>query len=286
MNIPCPINCKGKELSFESTVIMGIVNTTPDSFYDGGHYQDRALDHARSLIRAGASIIDIGGESTRPGAENVCPEEELRRTIPLIRQLRKETDIPLSIDTWKSEVAEEALKAGADIVNDISGFSFDPMLPDVCRRHRSAVVLMHTPAKPGKMKWSTDTLPEQRDIVTVVQNALMRSVSTALEHDIENIIIDPGFGFGKSVEENFLLLSRIGELCQSGYPVLAGLSRKSFLGNAIASPDEPVPPPSQRLYATIAANTIAVMNGAAVLRVHDVTEARHAAAIARAVSRK
>ncbi|WP_338052848.1 dihydropteroate synthase [Prosthecochloris ethylica] len=278
------LTCRDATLNLSGDpLIMGVVNTTPDSFYDGGRHQDAPLHHARSLMNAGAAIIDIGGESTRPGSQEVDTEEEIRRTAPLISELRRESDIVISIDTWKSAVAEEALRAGADIVNDISGFTFDPDIADVCRRYRAGAVLMHTFERPDRMRWSTDTDHEHRDIVHIVKNSLRASVDTALEYGVENLILDPGFGFGKSAGENFELLGRFRELQELGKPLLAGLSRKSFLGWAVSDSTETVPPPEERLAATIAANTIAVMNGAAVLRVHDVREACHAARIARAV---
>ena len=282
------LNCSGRVIDFSAgALIMGILNTTPDSFYDGGVLHavsngvdlDRALSHALAMIEAGASIIDIGGESSRPGAAKISAREEIERTVPLIALLRQRSDIVISIDTFKAEVAEEALRAGADMVNDISGFTFDQQLPSVCRKYGAAVVLMHTAVRPEVMQWSTAAEAGEEDIVTRVSRFLARSIALAEEHSIEDIIIDPGFGFGKSVAENFQLLDRLDALLALGRPILAGVSRKSFLGHAITAPGGDTPPPSERLAATIAAQTIALMRGATILRVHDVAAAAASAAI-------
>ena len=271
--------------------IMGILNTTPDSFFDGGAFQkkngsydcDLAVVSAVAMIDEGADIIDIGGESTRPGAEKVDAEEEIRRTVPVIRELRRQSNILISIDTYKADVAEQAILAGAQIVNDISGFSFDSDIAKVCKRYNAAVTLMHTTGQPDSMQWSHQTETTETDIMAVVKHGLGFSLKTAETHGIQNIILDPGFGFGKSVEENYVLLQRLRELHTLGRPLLAGLSRKSFLGAALQRPEEHVPPPEKRLTATIAANTLAAFNGANILRVHDVKEAAEALAVAASV---
>lgn len=282
------LKCAGATLDLSARpAIMGIVNLTPDSFFDGGSYGnaeetaqlERALESALGMVRAGAEIIDVGGESTRPGAEPVSADEEMRRTAPFIALLRQHSDALISIDTWKSEVAEAALRAGANIVNDISGFTFDPAMPEVCARHRCGVVLMHTPAKPDQLRWSYNTGAEAEEVTARVTGFLRRSVEVAREHGIESIIVDPGLGFGKTVEENYRLLARLDELHELGCPVLAGVSRKSFLGQAIRRPGEEMPPPAERLYATISANTIALLNGADILRVHDAKAAADARAV-------
>jgi dihydropteroate synthase len=276
------INCADRVLDLsEGAKIMGILNTTPDSFYDGGALLgdgggidlDQAVELALAMVRDGASIIDIGGESSRPGAEKISAAEEIERTVPLITRLRKSCDVLISIDTYKAEVAEQALKAGADMVNDISGFTFDPVLPLICRKYQAAVILMHTPVTPKAMRWSTATHSGNDDIITRVSRFLANSIALAEQHSIENIIIDPGFGFGKSVAENFRLLGHLNALCKLGRPILAGVSRKSFLGHAITAPGEETPPPAERLAASIAAETIALMQGASILRVHDVQAA-------------
>jgi dihydropteroate synthase len=248
----------------------------------GGVDLERALDQALGMIRAGASIIDIGGESSRPGAAKISEQEEIARTAPLIALLRQKSEILISIDTYKAGVAEAALQAGAHMVNDISGFTFDCQLPAICRKYRAGVVLMHTPIKPESMQWSTGMESGGEDIVARVKLFLARSIAVAEEHGIEGIVIDPGFGFGKSVEENFLLLDQLDSLLTLGRPILAGVSRKSFLGHAITPPGGVMPPPSDRLPATIAAQTIALMRGATILRVHDVQAATQSAAIIQA----
>ncbi len=276
------IKCRDRILDLSNgPKIMGIMNMTPDSFYDGGTFQgegnrvdlDRALEYALAMIRDGAAIIDIGGESSRPGAEKISVSEEIDRTVPLIALLRNNSDVLLSIDTYKAEVAEQALKAGAHIVNDISGFTFDRELPVICSKYQAAVILMHTPVQPSLMRWSTGTDAGNEDILLRVSSFLAHSIALAEEHLIENIIIDPGFGFGKSVGENFRLLGQLRSLQSLGRPILAGLSRKSFLGHAMTSPGKEMIPPKGRLPATIAAETIALMHGASILRVHDVLEA-------------
>ena len=285
------IQCRDLELDLTGRAkIMGILNTTPDSFYDGGTFPagsrkagiDLAVEKALEMIEEGADIIDIGGESTRPGAQKVDTEEELRRTLPVIDELRRQSDILISIDTYKAAVAEQALLAGAQIINDISGFSFDPHIAEVCRRYSAAAVLMHTTGRPDSMKWShQETGAAGTDIMTRVKNGLLHSLKKAEIHGIHNVILDPGFGFGKNVPENYELLRRLRELQTFRRPMLAGLSRKSFLGKALQKhPDKPVPPPEDRLTATIAANTIAVTNGANILRVHDVKEAAETLAVA------
>jgi dihydropteroate synthase len=286
------LNCAGRMLDLSAgPKIMGILNTTPDSFYDGGSFQghghdldlDRAIGYALAMIRAGASIIDIGGESSRPGAEKISEREEIARTVPLISLLRQKSEVMISIDTYKGEVAEAALRAGAHIVNDISGFTFDPLLPAICRKYRAAVVLMHTPVKPESMQWSTGTDSGTEDIVAKVSRSLAHSIALAEEHSIEDIVIDPGFGFGKSVEENFRLLDQLDSLLNLGRPILAGVSRKSFLGHAITPPGTQMPPPAERLAATIAAQMTALMRGASILRVHDVNAAMQCTSVLRAM---
>ncbi len=283
MREPCfRVNCTDCVLDFgDGPKIMGILNTTPDSFYDGGIFLedtdgidlDRALDYALSMIRDGASIIDIGGESSRPGADKISSIEEIKRTAPLIALLRRKSDVLISIDTYKADVAEEALRAGANIVNDISGFTFDAHLPAICSTFKAAVILMHTPVKPELMQWSTGTKPGEEDILLRVSRFLADSIARAEAHSIDNIILDPGFGFGKSVEENFRLLGQLRSLLSLGRPILAGLSRKSFLGHAITAPGRETVSPAERLAATIAAETIALLHGANILRVHDVRAA-------------
>jgi len=286
------IQCRDRELDLTGHAkIMGILNTTPDSFFDsgalnnehGGHDTDLAVSKALAMIDDGVDIIDIGGESTRPGAEKVDAGEEIRRTIPVIRELRRQSDILISIDTYKSAVAEKAILAGAQIVNDISGLGFDPAMAEVCKRHQTGVVLMHTTGRPDNMKWSHHMNTGTPDIVSKVTTALFSLLDNAQKHGLKNIILDPGFGFGKTVAENYSLLSELRAFHALDRPLLCGLSRKSFLGKAMQRSEESLPPPENRLTATIAANTIAAVNGANILRVHDIKEAAEALAVARMV---
>ncbi|NTU68077.1 MAG: dihydropteroate synthase [Chlorobiaceae bacterium] len=288
------LDCAGRILDLSGQpAVMGVVNLTPDSFFDGGRFigtapspdLGKALESALDMVSAGADIIDVGGESTRPGAVAVSAEEEIERTARFIALLRSRSDVFVSIDTWKAAVAGEALRAGADIVNDISGFTFDPGMAALCGRHRCGVVLMHTPVRPGEMQWSHDTGTAGHDIVATVLEALARSIGIARSHGVESIVTDPGIGFGKSVEENFRLLARLDELHALGLPILAGVSRKSFLGQAIRRDGEGIPPPPERLDATTSANTIALLNGADILRVHDVGAAIQARAVVEALRR-
>lgn len=287
------LQCRDHELDLMGQAkIMGIVNTTPDSFFDGGTCSagsgtaevDLAVERALKMIDEGADIIDIGGESTKPGAKKVDAEEELKRTLPVIEELRKQSDILISIDTYKAAVAEKALLAGAQMINDISGFSFDSAIAEVCSRHNAAAVLMHTTGLPENMKWSHQTQTAEADILSRVKNGLLSCLKTAEKHGVANVILDPGFGFGKSVSENYELLRRFRDLHTLERPLLAGLSRKSFLGKALQkNSHQPIPPPENRLTATVAANTLAVINGANILRVHDVKEAVETLAVAASV---
>lgn len=272
--------------------IMSVLNLTPDSFSDGGKfYHDERIDieqvveTALQMERDGADILDIGGESTRPGAQPVSAEEEMRRVIPSIERLSKKVGVPISIDTTKAIVAEAALKAGASIVNDISGFRFDKDMPKVCAKFGAAAVVMHLRHKPQEMQWSYRDKTPYDDLVSEVKAALLQSLALAEQTGIASVAIDVGFGFGKTVEGNFELLRRLGEFKSLGRPILAGLSRKSFIGRVIARAPESVAPTSERLYGTVAANIIALMNGANILRVHDVKATFDAVQVFLATSR-
>jgi dihydropteroate synthase len=255
---------------------MGVLNITPDSFFDGGKYfdgkvnLDKVLKDALQMEKDGADFIDIGGESTRPGAENISIDEELERVIPVISSLRKKIKIPISIDTYKHQVAEEALKAGAVIVNDISGFKFDEKIPEVTAKHQASCILMHIKGTPKNMQVN----PNYENVVEEVYKYLSESVRIAKGHNIEQIIIDVGIGFGKTLEHNLILLKNLTYFKKLYSPILIGLSNKSFI-NMI----EPTPK-DERLEGTIAANTIAIANGANILRVHNVLSNRKAANIA------
>jgi len=242
---------------------MGIVNVTPDSFSDGGKYSsvDLAVEHALQLIAEGADILDIGGESTRPGADPVDLEEELRRVIPVIEALSKVTTVPLSIDTYKPEVMRASIQAGADIVNDICALREDGALEFVANSN-AAVCLMHMQGIPQTMQIN----PQYTDVVAEVKQFLTDRVEACLAHGIarERILLDPGFGFGKTTAHNVALIQHLDRFLELGFPLLVGLSRKSVLGR-IAGGDE-----QQRLHAGLAASVISVMKGAKIVRVHDV----------------
>ena len=253
--------------SFRRTRIMGILNTTPDSFYDGDRYNkiDKAIDHAIKMFKDGADIIDIGGESTRPGSKKITLSEEIDRTIPVIERVVKDIEIPVSIDTTKSEVALEAVKAGASIINDISGCTFDPKIIKVAADYGTELIINHIKGIPFDMQKNTTYSAILQDIL----DFLMRSIDNVLRNGVERdkIIIDPGIGFGKSIEQNFIILKYLAKFKETNYPVAVGISRKSFIGNIYESDED-------RLPATIALNAIAVNNGADIIRVHDVKEHR------------
>ena len=254
---------------------MGILNVTPDSFSDGGYYfaPEKALARARTLIDEGADILDIGGESSRPGAEPVSVDEELRRVVPVVRALTASTSVPLSIDTTKPEVASECLGLGARIVNDITALR-NPEMSAVAARHRAAVVLMHMRGTPMNMQDD----PAYGDVVAEVCEFLMERAEAARAMGIEDIAIDPGIGFGKVAEHNFEILRRLDELTSRGLPVLVGPSRKSFLGTL---PGQEAA--SRRLEGTLAAVVVAALKGASVVRVHDVQACRRALQLADAI---
>lgn len=255
---------------------MGVINITPDSFSDGGKYYsssaliDKAVADAGQMEKEGADFIDIGGESTRPGAETVSIEEELNRVIPVIAELSKKIKIPISIDTYKSEVAEEALKNGAEIVNDISGFHFDKKMPEVTAKYNASCILMHIKGTPKDMQKN----PEYENVVDEVYNYLNESIQIAKNAGVKQIITDVGIGFGKSLDHNIILLKNLNQFEKLGYPILLGVSRKSFMNKIF-----PVEM-NERLEGTIAADTIGIMNGANILRVHDIKENFRAVKIA------
>jgi dihydropteroate synthase len=252
------------------TLIMGVLNVTPDSFSDGGNFLDvnTAVQHAREMARAGADIIDIGGESTRPGATTVSAEEELRRVLPVVERLR---DLVVSVDTTKSVVAEKALAAGARIVNDISALRFDPRMVDVVRDTGAGVVLMHMQGAPQTMQQG----PRYDDVVAEVRSFLAERIALAGSQGLKKsqIAVDPGIGFGKTVEHNLQLLARLGEFGSLGCPVVVGTSRKSFLGKVLAATGaRRAGGADARLWGTAATVAWAVAQGARVVRVHDVAE--------------
>lgn len=257
--------------------IMGILNVTEDSFYDGGRFSDfsRARDQARRLVEEGADIIDIGGESTRPGSDPVPEEEEIKRVVPLIESLSGRIPVPISIDTYKAAVARKALEAGAEMVNDISALSFDPGLVEVIAETGAPVVLMHTLDRPKVMQSN----PVYQDVIGDISDSLRASIQKAEEHGIDpgRIVVDPGIGFGKTVDHNLIILKRLAEFRKLGKPILIGPSRKSFIGKVL---DEPV---EDRLEGTLAAVALAAWQGADIIRVHDVRAAKKVSRMVSAV---
>ncbi len=263
----------------ERTHVMGIVNVSPDSFYDGGRYfsTQEAVEHGLELAGQGADILDVGGESTRPGAEPVGVEEEKRRVVPVIEALASRCDAAISVDTYKGEVAREALAAGAVMVNDVSGLRFDPGMASTVAAAGAALIVMHMLGEPRTMQAS----PDYGNLMGEIVEELQRSVEKAVEEgvDRERILVDPGIGFGKRLEHNLLLLRRLSELRVLGRPIVVGASRKSFIGEISDLPVE------ERLEGTIAASCLAVAAGAQVVRVHDVRSVRRAVEVADAVNR-
>ena len=255
-----------RKIDFKFAYVMGILNVTPDSFSDGGRYIDKnkALNHAIEMIDNGVDIIDIGGESTRPGSEPVSESEELERVIPVISELlKRKPDAILSIDTTKANVAKEALKSGALIVNDISGGTFEPDIFNIVREFNSVIVLMHIKGKPKTMQSS----PVYTDVVSEVYNYLALKCEIASRHRIEKIIIDPGIGFGKRIEDNLSLIDRLEDFKSLGFPIMIGLSRKTFIGNILNLSVE------DRDDATNALNSFSLCKGARIIRTHNVKHA-------------
>ncbi|MBU77873.1 MAG: dihydropteroate synthase [Candidatus Marinimicrobia bacterium] len=256
-----------------NTLIMGILNVTPDSFSDGGKFDtpEQAASHASKMIEDGADIIDIGGESTRPGAEPVSIDEELNRTIPVIEAIRDQSDCIISIDTYKSKVAESALDAGANMVNDISGLTFDEGMASLVAEKETPVVIMHIKGLPLDMQED----PHYDDLIREVKEYFTAQITKAKEAGISDahIILDPGIGFGKRLEDNFELIRELKQICAMEYPILIGPSRKSFIGTVLNLPI------TERLEGTLASITAGVMNGARIVRVHDIMAVRRTIAI-------
>jgi len=265
-------------LVMDRPYVMGILNVTPDSFSDGGRFLDLglALDHASQMVAEGADLIDIGGESTRPGAPRITAEEELDRVLPVVEALRREFDLPLSVDTTKSSVARAAVAAGADFVNDISGLTFDDKMAATVAETGAGVFVMHTSGRPDVMQQHTD----YRDVVAEVAAALKTSVELAEAAGIirENIAVDPGIGFGKDVAGNLELLRCTADFVALGRPVLLGTSRKSFIGRVLGQES-----PGDRLAGTLATVALGYAGGARLFRVHDIAAACQAARMARAI---
>jgi dihydropteroate synthase len=262
----------------KKTYIMGVLNVTPDSFSDGSLYfnKDKAVQHALKLVEDGADIIDIGGESTRPGSEPISAKEEIRRTVPVIKAISKEIKIPISIDTYKSEVARCALDAGASIVNDISGLRFDPEMPKVVAKYGVPAIIMHIKGRPKDMQQN----PVYEALIPEIMDYLRISIRLANKFGIPDnkIIIDPGIGFGKTFEHNLEIIKNLKEFTILGKPVAIGVSRKAFIGKILGDI-----PPSERLEGTSAAVAISILNGANIIRVHDVKEISKVAKVADAI---
>jgi dihydropteroate synthase len=256
----------------DRTLVMGVLNVTPDSFSDGGAYLDPEAAAARALEleRAGADILDLGGESTRPAAAPVSAREELSRILPVLETLRGKLRIPISVDTRKAEVAEAALAAGAEIVNDISALRGDPRLAEAARRARAPVILMHMRGTPLTMQRGPFARHVIRDVMAGLRAALARAKQAGLAK--LQILLDPGIGFGKSQEQNFEILARLPDFARLGCPIVIGTSRKAFLGKALARPGEPPLSPGERLLGTAATVAAAILGGAHIVRVHDVAE--------------
>ncbi len=271
----------------ERTLVMGVLNVTPDSFSDGGVFFsiDTAVEHAIGMLEDGADLIDIGGESTRPSSHPIGVAEELDRVLPVVEAvLRESPETIFSIDTYKGETARIAVRTGVEIVNDVSAFSWDETMGRTCAELRCGVILMHTRGRPGE--WRSQPRLAQAEVVPLVRDGLEEALARALQagNERSRIVLDPGFGFGKALDNNYPLLAHLDDLLMLGQPLLAGVSRKSFLGRTLGRDaggnDVPV---NERVNATLAATTAAILAGAAVVRVHDVRHAVEAARIADAI---
>lgn len=264
----------------KKTYIMGILNVTPDSFSDGGRYTklDEALRHAEDMVRDGADIIDIGGESTRPGAEEVSEEEEILRVVPIIERLAQKIGVPISVDTYKAHVASESLEAGAWLINDISGFTMDPEMLGLIAEKDCPAVITHIKGTPRNMQKN----PVYQDVIKEVMDFLKQQVEKVVEAGArrENMILDPGFGFGKTVEHNLELIRRLDDFKSMGLPILMGTSRKSTIGTLLGGV-----PPLERVNGTAATVALSIANGADIVRVHDVKQMAEVAKISDAIVR-
>ncbi len=274
------LTIRGRILSLQNeTKIMGVLNVTPDSFSDGGQFIDpaKAEERALKMEAEGAHLIDIGGESSRPGSKAISWKEELRRVLPILKRLKHQLTIPISLDTYKVEVARAALDHGVDIINDIYGLRSNKALAKCIAKSGGGVILMHMQGNPSTMQRK----PAYKDLMKEIKLFLKGSVELAEEAGIErsHIAIDPGFGFGKTMDQNFELLSRLDEFVAMGHPLVVGLSRKSFLGNHLGVPA------TERLSASLAAAAVALQKGAHVLRVHDVLPHRQLAQIIDRISK-
>jgi len=263
----------------ERTLVMGVLNVTPDSFSDGGKFLDpqSAIQHALEMERAGADLFDIGGESTRPGSTETTAGTELARILPVLEGLHGALKIPIAVDTRKSQVAEAAISAGAQIINDVSGLRFDPRLAEVAKRRGVPLILMHMRGEPATMQKGPFARDVMKDVVRGLRGSILKARAAGVRKS--QIVIDPGIGFGKSFEQNYELLRKLPELAKLGYPLLVGTSRKGFLGATLARNGKPAPP-EDRLWATAATVTASILGGAHIVRVHDVAEMTQVARVA------
>jgi dihydropteroate synthase len=269
----------------ERTLIMGVLNITPDSFSDAGKFREpeSAIEQAFAIANAGADLLDVGGESTRPGSKETPAAEELDRILPVLEGLRGRLRIPISVDTRRTAVAELALRAGAEIINDVSGLKSDPKIAEVVARQGVPLILMHMRGEPRTMQKS----PFARDVIKDVIEGLRKSVAMARKAGVakSQIILDPGIGFGKSYAQNYELLQKLQQLAKLGYPLMVGTSRKGFLGATLARQGKPLPP-EERIWGTAATVTASILNGAHIVRVHDVSEMVQVARVADSVVEK
>lgn len=268
------LQCRDRVLRLDRTLLMGVINVTPDSFSDGGLFLDpaSAVEHAKRLVDEGADILDVGGESSRPGSDPVTEEEEWARLEPVLRCLLRHVDAAVSVDTYKPQTARRALEAGAHIINDITGLT-DPAMIEIVAQHQVPVVIMHMKGRPKTMQQDV----HYEDVVEEVKNFLAGQAEAAAQAGVRQIIVDPGIGFGKKTEHNLQLLRRLGELAALPYPLLVGPSRKSFLGNLTGAAV------TDRLGGTLGAVTAAVLGGADLVRVHELKECRQAVLVAEAI---
>lgn len=272
------LKCRNKHLSLGTkTIIMGVLNLTPDSFYDGGKFTDidKALKHVERMISEGADIIDVGGESTRPGSLSVNIDQECERIVPVISEINKNFDTIISIDTTKSEVALEALKEGSSIINDISGLKFDAKIADVASEYNAGLVVSHTSGRPEVMQEKTQYENLLEDIISSLSASVKKAVDRGVDN--ESIVVDPGFGFGKTAEQNLLILKNLHRICELGKPVLIGTSNKSFIGKVLKAEVK------ERIEGTAATVAIGIANGASIIRVHDIEHMKKVAVMTDAV---
>ncbi|MCJ7547745.1 MAG: dihydropteroate synthase [Deltaproteobacteria bacterium] len=272
------LRCRGGDLQLgERTLVMGVLNVTPDSFFDGGLFLEpsKAIEHGLLMAEQGADIIDVGGESSRPGADTVSLDEELGRVIPVIAGLASRLEIPISVDTSKAQVAEQAIDAGAQMINDISGLRFDPQMPAVAARFDTPLIIMHIKGNPRTMQQA----PSYDDVMGEIITSLRKGIESAEQHGVDphQVIVDPGIGFGKRVQDNLSILNRLDELAVLERPILIGTSRKSFIGAVLNQAAD------QRVIGTLATVAVSVLKGAHIVRVHDVPAIKQTAAMVDAI---